>query len=79
MKNGKFFIFCVLCHVLLTFLKILPGKMLNLLSVMFPMLDFSTHDQAEEFYLDAKLKNNVKIVRDPGDDQKYGPMDVAIQ
>ena len=40
---------------------------------------FSTHDQGEEFYLDVKLKNNVRIVRDPGDDQKYGPMDVAIQ
>jgi hypothetical protein len=38
---------------------------------------FSTYDKAEEFYLNAKSLNKVRIVRDPGDDKKYGPMEVV--
>ena len=40
---------------------------------------FSTHDQAKEFYLGAKRLDKVRIVRDPGDDKKYGPMEDAVQ
>lgn len=40
---------------------------------------FPTYDMAEEFYLDAKRMNKIKIVRDPGDDEKYGPIENAIQ
>jgi hypothetical protein len=40
---------------------------------------FSTQEKAEEYYLDAKKTNKVRIVRDPGDDVKYGPMNYAIQ
>lgn len=40
---------------------------------------FSTHELAKEFYLGAKTFGKVKIVRDPGDDEVYGPMSDAIQ
>ena len=40
---------------------------------------FSTYETAEEFYRDAKQNNKVKIVREPGDDQKYGPIENAVQ
>ena len=40
---------------------------------------FSTYDKAVEFYLDAKQMNKVRIVRDPGDDEKYGPIEDAVQ
>ena len=40
---------------------------------------FSTHKQAKEFYFGAKQMNKVRIVRNPGDDEKYGPMDDAVQ
>jgi len=40
---------------------------------------FSTHDQAVEFYLGAKKLGRVRIVRDPGDDEKYGPREEGIQ
>lgn len=40
---------------------------------------FSTYEMAKEFYLDAKRSNKVRIVRDPGDDTKYGPIENAIQ
>ena len=40
---------------------------------------FSTQDKAKEFYLDSKKMNKIRIVRDPGDDEKYGSMDNAVQ
>jgi hypothetical protein len=40
---------------------------------------FSTHEKAKEYYLDAKQTNKVKIVRNPGDEKKYGPMDYAVE
>ena len=40
---------------------------------------FSTHEQVIEFYLGAKKLGKVRIVRDPGDDEKYGPREDGIQ
>ena len=40
---------------------------------------FSTHDAAAEHYFEAKKALKVKIVRDPGDEMKYGPMRSAVQ
>lgn len=40
---------------------------------------FSTHELAVEFYLGAKKLGRVRIVRDPGDDEKYGPREDGIQ
>jgi hypothetical protein len=40
---------------------------------------FSTHQTAFDFYIDAKEKNKVRIVRNPGDDEKYGPIENSIQ
>ena len=40
---------------------------------------FSTHDKAARFYLDAKEKGLVRIVRDPGDDALFGPLHEAMQ
>jgi hypothetical protein len=40
---------------------------------------FSTHEQAVEFYLGAKKLGRVRIVRNPGDDEKYGPREDGIQ
>ena len=40
---------------------------------------FSIYDMAMEFYLNAKQENKVRIVRDPGDDAKYGPIKDAVQ
>jgi hypothetical protein len=34
---------------------------------------------AEEFYRDGKQSDKVRIVRDPGDDKKYGPIEKAVQ
>lgn len=40
---------------------------------------FSTHAEAEQFYLDAKERCLVKIIRNPGDEQKFGPLFEAVQ
>jgi hypothetical protein len=40
---------------------------------------FSTHAAAAEHYLNAKKALKVKIVRDPGDERKYGGMRSAAQ
>lgn len=40
---------------------------------------FSTHEMAEEFYLGAKSLGKVRCVRNPGDDEIYGPRDEAVQ
>jgi hypothetical protein len=40
---------------------------------------FSSHAAAAQHYFDAKKSHNVKIVRDPGDELKYGPMFSAVQ
>lgn len=40
---------------------------------------FTTYEQAEKFYLDAKKQGRVRIVRDPGDDKKFGPRQDGIQ
>ena len=40
---------------------------------------FSTYASAEEFYREGKQANKVKIVREPGDDKIYGPIEKAVQ
>jgi hypothetical protein len=40
---------------------------------------FSTFEKAVEYYLDAKTRNLVRIVRDRGDDDIYGPINAAVQ
>ena len=40
---------------------------------------FPTHSLAQEYYQGAKTLGKVGIVRDPGDDEIYGPMSDAIQ
>jgi len=40
---------------------------------------FATHEQAAKFYLDAKEKGLVSIVRDPGDDKLFSPLRDTIQ
>jgi hypothetical protein len=40
---------------------------------------FSMHATAAQHYFDAKKCNKVKIVRDPGDEMKYGPISSAAQ
>lgn len=40
---------------------------------------FKTHAQALSFYMDAKEKGFVKVVRDPGDDALFGPSHKAMQ
>ena len=40
---------------------------------------FSTSNSAEEFYRDGKQTKKVKIVREPGDDEIYGPIEDAVQ
>jgi len=40
---------------------------------------FATHEQAAKFYLGAKEKGLVSIVRDPGDDKLFGPLRDAMQ
>lgn len=40
---------------------------------------FKIFPEAVEFYLDAKEKGRVKIVRDPGDGERFGPIKDAIQ
>jgi hypothetical protein len=40
---------------------------------------FSTHEAALEHYLNVKGNGRVKIVRNPGDEEQFGPLDKAIQ
>lgn len=40
---------------------------------------FSTYASAEEFYREGKQANKVKIIREPGDDKIYGPIEKAVQ
>ena len=40
---------------------------------------FPTHQLAQEYYLGAKRLNQVWFVRNPGDDEVYGPRDQAVQ
>lgn len=40
---------------------------------------FSTHEAAQEYYLSAKALRKVRFVRNPGDDEIYGPRDEAVQ
>jgi hypothetical protein len=40
---------------------------------------FPTFDKAVAYYLDAKRRNLVRIVRDCGDDDIYGPINAAVQ
>ena len=40
---------------------------------------FLTHQDALVFYLDAKMMRRVHVIRDPGDDQIYGPEFKASQ
>jgi len=40
---------------------------------------FTTHAAAAEHYFNAKKALKVKIVRNPGDDKKYGAMSSAAQ
>jgi hypothetical protein len=40
---------------------------------------FGTYDQALAYYLDAKAKHAVRVVRNPGDDVIYGPRSQAMQ
>ncbi|KIM35206.1 hypothetical protein M413DRAFT_42320, partial [Hebeloma cylindrosporum] len=39
---------------------------------------FSTRNEAVEYYLDAKNKGLVRVVRDPGDDALFGPIRDAM-
>ena len=40
---------------------------------------FTTLEAAQEYYLASKRMGKVRIVRDPGDDQAFGPESQAIQ
>jgi len=40
---------------------------------------YPTHAEAKEVYKNDKAKGLVRIVRDPGDDEIYGPMFYAMQ
>ena len=40
---------------------------------------FQTHEKAAKFYQDAKENGLVKVVRDPGDDEKFGDWHTAMQ
>ena len=40
---------------------------------------YPTHGDAVAAYNQSKAKGLVRIVRDPSDDEKYGPMLYAIQ
>jgi hypothetical protein len=40
---------------------------------------FSTYENTEQFYLEAKAEGRVRLVRDPGDDIKFGPREDGIQ
>ena len=40
---------------------------------------FATLETAKDYYLNAKRMGKVQIVRDPGDDQVFGPESEAIQ
>jgi hypothetical protein len=40
---------------------------------------FRTHELALAYYSDAKNKGRVRVVRNPGDDVKYGPRSKAMQ
>ena len=40
---------------------------------------FSTREKATAYYLDAKDKGFVSVVRDPGDDALFGPLRDAMQ
>jgi hypothetical protein len=40
---------------------------------------FATHEQAAKFYLHAKENGLVSVVRDPGDEEFFGPLHDAMQ
>ena len=40
---------------------------------------FATHEQAAKFYLHAKENDLVSVVRDPGDEEFFGPLCDAMQ
>jgi hypothetical protein len=40
---------------------------------------FSTREEAEQYYLGAKSLGKVRSVRNPGDDEVFGPRDEAVQ
>lgn len=40
---------------------------------------FATHEQAAQFYLNAKENSLVRVVRDPGDEKFFGPLRDAMQ
>jgi hypothetical protein len=40
---------------------------------------FATHEQAAKFYLHAKENGLVSVVRDPGDEEFFGPLPDAMQ
>ena len=40
---------------------------------------FTTQEQATKFYLDAKKNGSVSIIRDPGDEEFFGPVRDAMQ
>ena len=40
---------------------------------------FATHRDAEEYYINAKTLRKVRVVRNPGDSELYGPLANAIQ
>ena len=40
---------------------------------------FRIYDQALAYYSDANGKGRVRVVRNPGDDVKYGPKSKAMQ
>jgi len=42
-------------------------------------MGFSTEDQAIEAYLDAKRNGHLAVIRNPGDDEVYGPRDDSVQ
>jgi hypothetical protein len=40
---------------------------------------YSTEDQAVVAYLDAKRNGRLSVIRNPGDDEVYGPRDDSVQ
>jgi hypothetical protein len=40
---------------------------------------FSTHEKAAAFYSDAKDNRLVKVIRNPGDEEFFGALHVAMQ
>ncbi|KDR66604.1 hypothetical protein GALMADRAFT_106291, partial [Galerina marginata CBS 339.88] len=40
---------------------------------------YKTHEEASNAYWDAKLSNRVECIRNPGDEDFYGPLEDAVQ